>query len=100
MFATNRSWSGWGAFYCRLFVEDAIFIESEGGYIPKKTVEGWDHACRNLRGPDIIDKARTDMGGYWVTAGLVLRFGLGPENEIISAPAPEIEGARVFILSA
>ena len=70
--AQGGSWSGWGTFYAELFVDDAIFVESEMGSMMAETVGFWEYSCRGLFGMDSTNKEKSRLmgrgerlGWYW-----------------------------------
>ena len=91
VYATNRSWSGWGPF--------RVFIESDVGYIPTEPCGGMEDARKSLFEPDSIKQVTTELEGARGTASLILDFAVGPEQEIILTPTPGIEGSRLFSTS-
>ena len=95
----DGSWSGWGEFWSGIFVDDAIFAESDIGNIPLETVGDWESARRGLFGMDSISRAKVELEGYWSTDGLILGFDIDTAEETISAPVPKVDGAMTYLLS-
>ena len=56
-------------------------------------------ARKSLFGQDSLNKANPKLEGAWGTKSLVLGGEVDSDKEIISAPAPKIEGSRVAIVS-
>ena len=96
--AVNGSWSGRGGFRSFLLMGDAILFESGVGTIFGETVTDWGATRRGLLWNDSLNDQKTPLQGSWSGKGLVPGIEIETETEIILAPRPTIDGARLFIL--
>ena len=96
---TQSEWNDEERFQCFLYVDDAIFVESELGNRPTECLVSWEDIAKNVLGQDCINQEKVLVEGQWATTLSVLGFEVDTEEMTIAVPSIKIDGAATFVLS-